>query len=148
RVGPSDVALRSEIAREVWAIRQRFASSAAMRSTPEVAAFHDILRKVGVSPSRDRSSVDRLLSYVIKRSTLPTVNCLVDAYILVSVRSFCSLGANVLDRIAPPVSLCLFPQARAFTPLGATTKAAVNAGEYGYVDASGRVLCRLDVVQA
>ena len=35
-----------------------------------------------------------------------------------------------------------------FTPLGETTPAAVVAGEYGYVDAVNRLLCRLDVRQA
>jgi DNA/RNA-binding domain of Phe-tRNA-synthetase-like protein len=148
RVAPADVALRSEITREAWTIQQRFAGSAAMRSTPEVAAFHDILRKVGVPPSRDRSSVDRLLSYAIKRSTLPTINSLVDAYNLISIRSCCSLGAHDLDRISLPVSLQVFASPQAFTPLGGGAEAAVNAGEYGYLDARGRVLCRLDVVQA
>ena len=33
-------------------------------------------------------------------------------------------------------------------PLGSTAPEAVTAGEYGYVDAAGRLLCRLDVVQA
>jgi DNA/RNA-binding domain of Phe-tRNA-synthetase-like protein len=148
RVAPADVALRSEIAKGVWAVQRRFASSVAMRSTPEVAAFHDVLRKVGVSPSRDRSSVDRLLSYVIKRSTLPAINCLVDAYNLISIRSACSLGAHDLDRITLPVSLQVFASPETFTPLGGGEQASVNAGEYGYVDARGRVLCRLDVVQA
>lgn len=35
-----------------------------------------------------------------------------------------------------------------FRPLGETTPAATVAGEYGYVDAANRLLCRLDVRQA
>src|SRR5262249_2541739 len=47
-----------------------------------------------------------------------------------------------------PVSLRLLTGAEPFTPLGRDTPAAVTPGEFGYVDAAGRVLCRLDVLQA
>ncbi len=60
----------------------------------------------------------------------------------------CSLGAHDLDAIALPVSLRLLTGREAFTPLGETTPAAVVPGEYGYVDAADRLLCRLDVRQA
>jgi DNA/RNA-binding domain of Phe-tRNA-synthetase-like protein len=46
------------------------------------------------------------------------------------------------------VSLRLLTGGEPFTPLGAAAPAAVVPGEYGYVDALGRVLCRLDVLQA
>jgi DNA/RNA-binding domain of Phe-tRNA-synthetase-like protein len=148
RVGPSGPDLRAEMAAQAAAIRRRFASPAAVRSAPQVAAFHEVLRKVGVNPRRDQPSIDRLLTYALKRGDLPAVNSLVDAYNLVSVRSCCSLGAHDLDRIALPVSLRLLTGREGFTPLGSTAEAAVTAGEYGYVDASDRLLCRLDVVQA
>src|SRR5207249_986643 len=88
------------------------------------------------------------LTFALKRGDLPTVNNLVDAYNLVSIRSLCSLGAHDLDTIVPPVSLRLLTGRESFTPLGRTTEETVVAGEYGYVDASERVLCRLDVLQA
>jgi DNA/RNA-binding domain of Phe-tRNA-synthetase-like protein len=148
RVGSSGPELRAEMAAEAAAIGKRFANPAVLRSDPRVAAFHEVLRKVGVNPRRDQPSIDRLLAYALKRGDLPAVNSLVDAYNLVSVRSCCSLGAHDLDRIALPVSLRLLSGREAFTPLGGTAEAAVTAGEYGYVDANGRLLCRLDVVQA
>src|SRR5581483_8978878 len=76
------------------------------------------------------------------------INNLVDAYNLVSLRTRCSLGAHDLDAIALPVSLRLLTGQESFTPLGETTSAAVAPGEYGYVDAAERLLCRLDVRQA
>jgi DNA/RNA-binding domain of Phe-tRNA-synthetase-like protein len=148
RIVAADPALRSEIAREVEAIRARFASPAAVRSAPEVAPFQDILRKGGVNPRREQPSVERLLTFALKRGDLPAVNSLVDAYNLVSVRSFCSLGAHDLDRIALPVSLRLLTGRESFTPLGGGAEAAVVPGEYGYVDARDQVLCRLDILQA
>jgi DNA/RNA-binding domain of Phe-tRNA-synthetase-like protein len=148
RVGPSPPELRAAVAVEAAKVQRQFDSPAAVRSAPEVAAFHEVLRKVGVNPRRDQPSVDRLLTYALKRGDLPTVNSLVDVYNLVSIRSGLSLGAHDLDRIPLPVSLRLLTGHEPFTPLGSDASGAVNAGEYGYVDGGGTVLCRLDVVQA
>jgi DNA/RNA-binding domain of Phe-tRNA-synthetase-like protein len=140
--------LRSEIATEVTAIRARYPDPAALRSASEVVHFQEILRKVGVNPRREQPSLERLLSSALKRGDLPAINNLVDAYNLVSVRSGCSLGAHDLDRIALPVSLRLLTGRESFTPLGREAPVAVVPGEYGYVDAQERVLCRLDLFQA
>jgi DNA/RNA-binding domain of Phe-tRNA-synthetase-like protein len=144
----ADPALRSEIVQEVQTIRARLADSAAVRSIPEVIHFQQLLRKVGVNPRREQPSVERLLTFALKRGDLPAVNSLVDAYNLVSVRSLCSLGAHDLDRIALPVALRLLTGAESFTPLGRDAPVPVVPGEYGYVDARDRVLCRLDILQA
>jgi DNA/RNA-binding domain of Phe-tRNA-synthetase-like protein len=148
RVTAAGPALRSEIAAEVQAVRAQFADVPAVRSAPAVVGFQDLLRKVGVNPRREAPSVERLLTLALKRGDLPAINSLVDAYNLVSVRSCCSLGAHDLDRITPPIALRLLTGRETFTPLGSDTVAAVTPGEYGYVDAANRVLCRLDLLQA
>lgn len=140
--------LRAVIAEEVRSIQARIPDVKAVRAVPEVVFFQEILRKVGVNPKRDQSSIERLLSFALKRSDLPAINSLVDAYNLVSIRTGCSLGAHDLDQIATPVSLRLLTGSESFTPLGRDSPEAVVAGEFGYVDADQRVLCRLDVVQA
>ena len=50
--------------------------------------------------------------------------------------------------IGLPVELQVFSEARQFTPLGADSVEEIPAGEFGYVDAQQRVLCRLDLQQA
>jgi DNA/RNA-binding domain of Phe-tRNA-synthetase-like protein len=147
-VTPAAPALRSEIQQEAQAVRTRSPSPAAVRSAPEVVRFQELLRRAGANPRRDQPSVERLLSYALKRGDLPAINSLVDAYNLVSVRSLCSLGAHDLDRITLPVSLRLLTGRESFTPLGSDAPVPVTAGEYGYVDAADRLLCRLDVLQA
>ncbi len=148
RVGPASGELRAEIAREVETIRARFSGPQDVRALPEVAAFHEVLRRVGVNPRREQPSVERLLSFALRRGDLPAINSLVDAYNLASVRTLCSLGAHDLDRIALPVSLRLLTGTESFTPLGRTDPEPVTPGEFGYVDGQGRVLCRLDLLQA
>jgi DNA/RNA-binding domain of Phe-tRNA-synthetase-like protein len=147
-ITPASPQLRDEIDREIQAVRSRFASPAAVRSCPEVAAFQKLHRRAGVHPRKEQSSIERLLLLALKRGQLPAINSLVDAYNLVSLRTGCSLGAHDLDFIALPVSLRLLTGRESFTPLGETTPAPVVPGEYGYVDAAERLLCRLDVRQA
>jgi DNA/RNA-binding domain of Phe-tRNA-synthetase-like protein len=107
-----------------------------------------VLRRVGANPRKDPPSIDRLLTFAVKRGDLPAVNNLVDAYNLASIRSKCSLGAHDLDRITCPVALKVLTGLETFTPLGHTDAQPIVAGEYGYVDAADRLLCRLDVLQA
>jgi DNA/RNA-binding domain of Phe-tRNA-synthetase-like protein len=147
-VTPTNPALRSDIQQAARAVQGRFASPGAIRSAPEVVRFQEILRKVGVNPRKEQPSLERLLTIALKRADLPAVNSLVDAYNLVSLRSGCSLGAHDLDKIALPVALRLLTGGESFTPLGRDAAVAVTSGEFGYVDAQGRVLCRLDVLQA
>jgi DNA/RNA-binding domain of Phe-tRNA-synthetase-like protein len=148
RVGPSGPALRAEIEQEAQRLRVRQADVQAVRALPEVAAFAEVLRRVGVNPRREPPSVERLLASALKRGDLPVINSLVDAYNLASVRSLCSLGAHDLDRVTVPVALRLLTGAETFTALGRAEPEPVTPGEFGYVDAEGRVLCRLDLLQA
>src|SRR5262245_43884822 len=148
RIGARDGVLQEAIVYEARAIQARYESSRAIRALPEVAAFRELLRRAGVNPRREQPSVERLLNYVLKRGDLPVINQLVDAYNLVSVRVLCSLGAHDLNAIDTPVSLRLLTGEETFTPLGSDVTAPIVPGEFGYVDARGRVLCRLDVLQA
>lgn len=140
--------LRNAIAREAEAVRQRCSGPAAVRALPEVRAFHEVLRKVGANPRRDQPSIERLLRYALQRGTLPAINGLVDAYNLVSLRTLCSLGAHDLDRLSPPIALQILSGTETFTPLGNALAVPASPGEFGYVDGTGRMLCRMDVVQA
>jgi DNA/RNA-binding domain of Phe-tRNA-synthetase-like protein len=141
-------ALEDAIRETARVVQARFKNPAETRPCPEVVAFRELLRQVGVNPRRDQPSVERLLSYAIKRGNLPAINSLVDSYNLVSIRTLCSLGAHDLDRIDMPVSLQLLTGQETFIPLGSDTPQSIRVGEFGYVDAGGRVLCRLDVMQS
>jgi DNA/RNA-binding domain of Phe-tRNA-synthetase-like protein len=148
RIASASDELRAAIVEAIAVVRTAFAGPAEVRSCPEVAAFQELHRRVGVNPRKEQSSVERLLLLAFKRGEVPAINSLVDAYNLVSLRTRCSLGAHDLDAIALPVTLRLLTGREAFTPLGVSAPAAIVAGEYGYVDAVNRLLCRLDVRQA
>lgn len=58
---------------------------------------------LGIDPTKDRPSSERLLRRVVQGRELPTVNQLVDAVHLVSLTVQTPLGIYDWDKIAPPV---------------------------------------------
>src|SRR5438067_6167980 len=148
RVNASTPAQRAEMVEAAGAVRTRFSNPSDIRADPLVTSFRAILQRVRVNPRREPPSVEKLMAFAHKRGDLPVINNLVDAYNLVSVRSSCSLGAHDLDRITIPVSLRFLDGSESFTPLGSDQSVRTTAGEYGYVDACNRLLCRLDILQA
>ena len=113
-----------------------------------MAELHSIFRKVGVNPRKLQPSCERLVQLVLKRGAIPAINNLVDTYNLVSLRWNCSLGAHDLDRLVPPVRLRFLNGDESFVPLGSREPEPFGRGEFGYVDAESRLICRLDVRQA
>ena len=148
RISDAAPDLQSEIAEEIERVRRQYASLEQVLSTPHLVTLHTIFRGIGVNPRKHLSSVHSLFRSAIKHGALPAINNFVDAYNLMSLRSKCSLGAHDLDRIALPVTLRFLRGDESFIPLGSNEVKKVKAGEFGYVDAQDRLLCRLDVVQA
>ena len=147
-ISPRSDQLNAAISNTSLELQKRYGALDKVRSSAEVASFREIHRQVGARPKKQPPSVENLYKYLLKRSDLPPINNLVDAYNLVSLRSRCSLGAHDVDCITLPVTLSLLTGQEAFIPLGAEDPVTVPAGEFGYVDAENRLLCRLDVVQA
>lgn len=147
-VGPRPSELQEEIARGIETAQARFGDLKTALAAPELTAFHEVLRGVGVNPRKVQHSVEKLLSYAFKRGDLPAINSFVDTYNLLSLQRLCSLGAHDLGCLELPVTLKIVTGSESFAPLGQTEAVPVRVGEFGYVDAANRLLCRLDVLQA
>lgn len=148
QVAESSPQLMAEIEMAATQVSEEFDSAAMIRSSPKVKAFRELLRTVGVNPRKHSPTVERLLQMARKYRTLPTINNLVDAYNLVSLKSRCSLGAHDVDQVSPPIGLRMLTGDESFTPLGKNSVTSVSAGQFGYVDAEQRVVCWLDLLQA
>jgi len=147
QITDSSSELRVEIAEEAKNVARRFTDISPLKTRVELTSLYDIYRKINISPRKEQPASQRLIQLMLKRGELPAINNLVDAYNLISVRSLCCLGAHDLDKLTLPVSLKLFDGSETFVPLGSQNIEKITPGEFGYVDASNRVLCRLDVLQ-
>lgn len=147
-IRPSPPGFPEQVRRIAADLRARFPTPRSVRESAPMVELHSIFRTAGVNPRKLQPACERLVQLVLKRGAIPTINNLVDAYNLVSLKWSCSLGAHDLDRLAPPVRLRFLNGDETFVPLGSRDPEPFGRGEFGYVDARNRLICRLDVRQA
>jgi DNA/RNA-binding domain of Phe-tRNA-synthetase-like protein len=121
-VRASDPALAAEIEATARDLRQRHAG-AASGDVPGVDDARVLYKAFGIDPTKTRPSNEALLRRVLKGEALYTVNTLVDALNLSSVREQIPFGLYDLARVEPPVEL---RRGRAGESYEGIRKAAVN----------------------
>jgi len=121
-VRASDAALAAEIEATAQDLRQRHAGVPS-GDVPGVEDARALYKAVGIDPTKTRPSNEALLRRVLKGDALYTVNTLVDALNLSSVREQMPFGLYDLDRVVQPVELRL---GRAGESYEGIRKAAVN----------------------
>lgn len=112
-----------------------------------LAGFRELHTKVGMSNRKFISSPESLFLLLQRRGHIPRINPLVDIYNAVSISTSLALGAHDIDRIDGDVSLRITDGTERFTPLGSIQPEPVRPGEYGYIDSSNEIICRLEVRQ-
>ncbi len=128
-------------AREAWA-------AAELAQIPGIAAWRAAYKGFGIRQTRYRSSVERLVKNVLAGRELARINAFVDLYNAVSLKHVLPLGADDLDKIAPPLAFRFARDRDSFVDMAeeaAETEApkteAPKPGEVVYADRD-KVLCR------
>ena len=110
-----------------------------------VAAWRAAYKGFGIKKTSYRSSVERLIKRVMAGERLPAINAFVDVYNAVSLSHGFCVGADDLDRIAPPVAFRYAREGDTFLDMGAEAGEDPNdppkPGEVVLAD-SRHVLCR------
>jgi DNA/RNA-binding domain of Phe-tRNA-synthetase-like protein len=109
--------------------------------------FRELHRRVDKASKKNMSSPENLLRSLLRNSSLPHVNLLVDIYNLVSVETRLALGAHDINNIAGSVTLRLTDGTEKFFPLGYGRAKPVGKKEYAYIDDDNDVICWLEVRQ-
>lgn len=137
-------ALDALIAEREAAARERWGGTE-LSQIPGIAAWRAAYKGFGIRQTRYRSSVERLVKNVLAGRPLARVNAFVDLYNAVSLAHVLPLGADDLDRIAPPLAFRFAREGDSFVDMAdAETGEAPEApkpGEVVYADAD-HVLCR------
>lgn len=111
---------------------------------PAVAEYHRLHEQFGAKGQVP--APEKLITYIRRKKDLTAAGPIVDCYNLVSARTLLSIGAHDLAKFTPPITLRTCTAKDMYTPLGQADPVSV-AGEYAYVDADYRVICRLEVLQ-
>lgn len=133
-VRESDPGLSAEIAAYGEELRRRY-PEVKSAEVPGAADARSLYKDLGLDPTKVRPSNEALLRRVLKGEALYTVNTLVDALNLCSLRAQLPFGLYDLDRVEPPIVLRRGTPGESYEGI---RKAAVNVeGRPVLVDAQG-----------
>lgn len=110
--------------------------------------FLALRERIDRSPRRFPPSPLALFEQNRRHGRLRSITPVVDLYNQWSLNSGLSIGAHDLQRVRVPVRLTLTRGGESFHGLGSAECGALPPGEYAYIDAAERVLCRLEYRQA
>jgi methionyl-tRNA synthetase len=115
---------------------------------PEVQGYYELYDRIGKAPGTVSSPIDLLSKYIFESELgrLPQINALVDLYNVYALEHCLSIGAHDWEKIQEPIQFDVAQKPRSYRPVGTSTSATVEAGEYYWHD-DEHVLCRLDVKQ-
>lgn len=114
---------------------------------PVLWGYRDVRNKLEAPGNKYAPSPEKLVNLLLKRTTLPSINLLVDICNCVSLQSRLSIGIHQLDKIGSGVKLELTKGDELFIPLGAEKPHKIKKGEFAYIDNENNILCRYDSVQ-
>lgn len=96
---------------------------------PRVAAWREAFRDFGAKPSEHRSSIEALIPRVLKPDQLPSINPLVDAGSIVSLRHVLPAGVHPLAGGQQFLELRRATAEDRFVPVGSTEAECPGASE-------------------
>lgn len=110
-----------------------------LRNLPIVQGYRNTMEKAGINPNKYSPSTEAMLKRVLKGSSLPEINALVDLCNAVSLENQISLGGHDLMDIHEDLTVCFAEGTEKFLPFGAS--------EYEYADAGELVFKSGNIVQ-
>jgi len=133
-VREGDESLAAEVGRACEELRARYGQSKSAE-VPGAADARALYKAMGLDPTKTRPSNEALLRRALRGEALYTINTLVDALNLSSLRSQLPFGLYDLAKIAPPVTLRKGSAGESYEGI---RKGAVNAeGRPILADAAG-----------
>jgi len=108
---------------------------------PQIQVWRRAYSSFGAKPKKYKSSIEGLYRMVLKGSGLKSINKIVDAYNLISLKHTLPLGGDDLDRIEGNIRLMLAKGDEPFIPLNSQDAEQAKPGEVVYAD-DKEILCR------
>lgn len=109
---------------------------------PALAAWRTAFRGFGVEPTRYRSAAEALLRRLTKKGDIPSINALVDAYNLVSIRYALPMAAFDLRQLNGSLTIRFADGSEWFTAHDEPEAGHPEPGEVIFVDDSGLIFAR------
>ncbi len=106
--------LKEKIIEEV----KRTYDLASLKDAPIFRAYRDFFWRIGIDPTKNRPAAEALIRRILAGKPLPTINTLVDAYNLASIRTGIPIGAFDADKLQGDLVLRHARKGEEFTGIG------------------------------
>ncbi|MBF7096272.1 B3/B4 domain-containing protein [Alkalibacter mobilis] len=100
-----------------------------LRMVPNIKEYREVMQKSGINPNRFPPSTEAMVKRIIKGSSLPNINALVDLCNAVSLEKQISLGGHDLKDIHEDLSVRFSKGSEIFLPFGSTEVETVEENE-------------------
>lgn len=104
-----------------------------VRELLNISLYRSIMTKAGINPNKYPPSVEAMFKRIIKGTSLPAINALVDLCNAISIEQVISLGAHDLADIHADLEVRFAKEGDLFLPFGATDYESVDVGELVFV---------------
>lgn len=101
---------------------------------PMIAAWRSAFQRVQCNPNKFPSSIEAMVSRIVKGGRLPSINKVVDLNNALSLKYLLSMGAHDLDRLEGDLAVRFSRPGDIFTPFGQEEPEEVGEGEIVYAD--------------
>lgn len=108
---------------------------ATIKDVPIFRAYRDFFWRIGIDPTKNRPAAEALIRRVLAGKPLPTINTLVDAYNLASIKSCISIGTFDAGRLRGDLVLRLARKGEEFTGIGMEKPVVLEGNEAVVSDA-------------
>jgi DNA/RNA-binding domain of Phe-tRNA-synthetase-like protein len=127
--------------REQRTIRERLGDTP-LSEIPSLVAWRRVFSAFGVKPTQYRNAAEALLRRLTKQGSIPSINLLVDAANLVSLRYQLPVAFFDQRTVTGTTTVRFASGTERFTDLGTDTLSHPEAGEVVFVDDAGLVSAR------
>ncbi len=100
-----------------------------LKDVPIFRAYRDFFWRAGVDPTKIRPAAEALIRRVLGGKTIPTINNIVDAYNLASIKSGIALAAFDEDRLQGDLRMRFSRKGERFLGIGMSEPKELQGGE-------------------
>lgn len=108
---------------------------ATVKDVPIFRAYRDFFWRIGIDPTKVRPAAEALIRRVLAGKPIPTINTLVDAYNLASIKTGIAMGAFDADKLRGDLELRFAREGEKFVGIGMDEPIKLNGNEIVGVDA-------------
>jgi len=100
-----------------------------VKDQPILRAYRDFFWRIGIDPTKVRPAAEALIRRILGGKPLPTINTLVDAYNLASIKSCIALGAFDMNNIRGELIMRRAKPAEEFLGIGMKSPIQLDGNE-------------------